>query len=152
MSVSYLYLFELLHYRIYSQIPQERVSAQVTEESSLMNVADGGPVSIQVKIRMHVNEITGKTLTPWIKEKRNKLSRFNLQHPISDQVSTEEEEPNNGGPPSPLMLQLMEIGFSRSAVEMAFKTLGNLFYHNKHNFCSVGDECATNFYYLLLCL
>ena len=36
----------------------------------------------------------------------------------------EEEEPNNGGPPSPLMLQLMEIGFSRTAVEMAFKTLG----------------------------
>ena len=34
------------------------------------------------------------------------------------------EEPNNGGPPSPLMLTLMEIGFSRSSVEMAFKILG----------------------------
>ena len=34
------------------------------------------------------------------------------------------EEPNNGGPPSPLMLTLLEIGFPRSSVEMAFKTLG----------------------------
>ena len=35
------------------------------------------------------------------------------------------EQPNNySGPPSPLMLQLMEIGFSRTSVELAFKKLG----------------------------
>lgn len=45
--------------------------------------------------------------------------------PSEEQKLTEEEKPNNGGPPSPLMLQLMEIGFSRTAVEMAFKTLGS---------------------------
>lgn len=47
------------------------------------------------------------------------------QDPLSEeQELAEEEKPNNGGPPSPLMLQLMEIGFSRTSVEMAFKTLG----------------------------
>jgi hypothetical protein len=50
---------------------------------------------------------------------------YQQQDPHSDeQELAEEEKPNNGGPPSPLMLQLMEIGFSRTSVEMAFKTLG----------------------------
>ena len=34
------------------------------------------------------------------------------------------EEEEEQGPPSPFIFQLMEIGFSRNAVEMAFKTLG----------------------------
>ena len=44
--------------------------------------------------------------------------------PLEDEVESEVEEPNNGTTPSPLMQQIMEIGFSRSAVELAFKTLG----------------------------
>ena len=49
---------------------------------------------------------------------------YQQQDPLPDEQEAEEEKPNNGGPPSPLMLQLMEIGFSRTSVEMAFKTLG----------------------------
>ncbi len=51
------------------------------------------------------------------------------QDPLPDEQEAEEEKPNNGGPPSPLMLQLMEIGFSRTSVEMAFKTLGKFYYY-----------------------
>ena len=47
-----------------------------------------------------------------------------IQFLLETGLTFEEEKPNNGGPPSPLMLQLMEIGFSRTSVEMAFKTLG----------------------------
>ena len=49
---------------------------------------------------------------------------YQQQDPLPDEQEAEEEKPNNGGPPSPLMLQLMEIGFSRTSVEIAFKTLG----------------------------
>ena len=49
---------------------------------------------------------------------------YQQQDPLPDEQEAEEEKPNNGEPPSPLMLQLMEIGFSRTSVEIAFKTLG----------------------------
>ena len=49
---------------------------------------------------------------------------YQQQDPLPDEQEAEEEKPNNGGPPSPLMLQNMKIGFSRTSVEMAFKTLG----------------------------